>query len=244
MKNIKSYTLIFLCTLLALITSKQAAATTGEFIELSAAKKIAQSSNHSCALLEDSSMVCWGSNSFGQLGNGTHQDSSSVPVKVVGLTGVSQIALGGAFSCALTEGVNVAAKIKCWGSNHYGQLGDGNGGTFEDKALTPVQVYSRDQLLPFIKEIAAGYQHACAIVGFHRELVCWGLNDYGQLGAVTKDQCNYSEQGEEVLCSSIPVKVPGIKNVLKMILEGNSTCVVLKGDEENMTCWGEKYKNP
>ena len=243
MKNIKSYTLIFLCTLLALITSKQAAATTGEF-SVNAAKQIVRSSNHSCALLKDSSMLCWGSNSFGQLGNGANQGFSSVPVKVVGLTGVSQIALGEDFSCALTEGVNVAAKIKCWGSNHYGQLGDGNGGTFEDKALTPVQVYSRNQLLPFIKEVAAGYQHACAIVGFERKLVCWGLNDHGQLGTVTTEKCNYMEQGEEDSCSLIPVEVPVIKNVQKMMLEGNSTCVVLKGNEESMTCWGEKYKNP
>ena len=76
--------------------------------------------SHSCALLDDGKVMCWGKNKYGQLGDGSATDRSS-PVEVSGLTNAQSIALGGGHSCALlTDG-----KVMCWGFNNHGQLGDG-----------------------------------------------------------------------------------------------------------------------
>jgi alpha-tubulin suppressor-like RCC1 family protein len=75
---------------------------------------------HTCALLIDGTVRCWGFNGSGQLGDGTTTDSA-VAASVPGLTNVIQVSAGLFHTCALTAD----AHLYCWGENHYGQLGDG-----------------------------------------------------------------------------------------------------------------------
>ncbi len=83
--------------------------------------QIAAADDHTCALLANQTVKCWGLNSKGQLGDGTTSDSST-PVKVAGLTDVVQIALGDAYTCALLA----SGDVQCWGWNNFGELGNGS----------------------------------------------------------------------------------------------------------------------
>ena len=85
-------------------------------------------STHACALLSGGSVECWGANELGQLGDGTFvgpevcaQSCSSTPVPVSGITNASAVSAGEDHTCALLSG----GGVRCWGSNFFGQVGDG-----------------------------------------------------------------------------------------------------------------------
>ena len=89
---------------------------------LSGATAVAVGSGHSCALLNDATVKCWGSDGAGALGPFNPPGTQSVtPVPVVGLSGVASLSAGEYHTCAvLTD-----HSVKCWGQNSSGQLGDG-----------------------------------------------------------------------------------------------------------------------
>ena len=82
---------------------------------------LAMGAYQGCARLADATAACWGSNRFGQLGDGTRERRSTA-VSVKGLGGpVRDVAAGASFSCALL----VNGRVQCWGSNVFGELGSG-----------------------------------------------------------------------------------------------------------------------
>jgi Regulator of chromosome condensation (RCC1) repeat/Carboxypeptidase regulatory-like domain len=140
-------------------------------------------SNFTVFLKGDGTVWAWGSNSNGQLGNGTTTDSST-PVQVSGLSGVTAVAAGSAHAIALKGDGTVWA----WGSNSNGQLGNG---TTTDSS-TPVQVSG----LSGVTAVAAGSAYTIALKG-DGTVWAWGSNSNGQLGNGTTDSLS-------------PVPVPGL----------------------------------
>ena len=125
---------------------------------------------HACVLTQAAGVKCWGFNRYGQLGDGT-TDDSTIPVEPLGLnSGVSGIFAAYHQTCALT----VEGAVKCWGRNEQGQLGDG---TTKDRS-TPPDAFS---ISSGVVEIAIGNNHACALT-IAGAVKCWGENSEGQLG--------------------------------------------------------------
>jgi alpha-tubulin suppressor-like RCC1 family protein len=151
----------------------------------SALTAIAAGHDHTCAVLADTTVDCWGANGDGQLGYGTWRDGGHYPVPVSGLSGVRTIAAGGYHTCALLSGGGVT----CWGDNSAGELGNGT----TTQSTTPVAVSG----LTTATAIAAGGNHTCALLT-GGSVDCWGDNGYGQLGNGTTTN------------SSTPVVVSGL----------------------------------
>lgn len=137
---------------------------------LSSVTSVAAGGYFSLALKADGTVWAWGSNSAGQLGNGTNGDNAT-PVQVSSLTGVTAIAAGDLFAVALKSDGTVWA----WGHNDHGQLG--NNSTTDSNV--PVQV----QGLPTggATAIAAGGAHAVAAASAGGAW-SWGENADGQVG--------------------------------------------------------------
>jgi alpha-tubulin suppressor-like RCC1 family protein len=174
---------------------------------------IAAGELHTCALTAVGGVKCWGTNTFGQLGDGTTTDRTT-PVDVSGLaSGVSAIATGDYHTCALTT----VGGVKCWGYNEYGQLGDG---TTTDRH-TPVNVR---RLAIGVSAIAAGGYHTCALTAVGG-VKCWGWNSFGQLGdGTTTDR-------------HTPVNVSGLAIGVSAIAAGDfHTCALIAGG--GIKCWG------
>jgi len=153
--------------------------------------------DHTCALSSVGTVKCWGSNSGGQLGNGTHRVSTTpAQVKGVGGTGtlsnVTQISAGNHYTCALLSNHTV----ECWGDNYDGDLGDGT----VNYSSTPAHVkgVGGTGALSNVTQIGAGYEHTCALLADHT-VECWGSNYGGELG-----------NGKRGFSAKTPVSVIGI----------------------------------
>ena len=136
----------------------------------SGAVDISAGRNYSCATRNEGSLLCWGRNSYGQLGDGT-TTTALLPKLILG-TGGGAIEVSGMYNhtCART-----GAGVLCWGTNTDGQLGDGSIST-DHYSPVAVQTLGAD-----MAAVAAGAYHSCARKS-SGTVLCWGGNFGGQLG--------------------------------------------------------------
>jgi alpha-tubulin suppressor-like RCC1 family protein len=150
-----------------------------------------------CLVAGGGQVKCWGSNSFGRLGDGSRTNSSA---PVVALTDATAVATATFHACALDRW----GGVKCWGSNLDDQLGRTG-----DGALSPIPVSG---LTEGVTSIATGFGHSCA----SRQdgtVLCWGDNLWGQLGDGSTDD------------HAAPTPVPGI-SATEVVAGSDFTCAV------------------
>jgi alpha-tubulin suppressor-like RCC1 family protein len=190
---------------------------------------ISAGGSHALVLLQDGTVMAWGNNGAGGLGDGTIVQRDT-PVSVNGLSGVKAIAAGEGHSLALMNDGTVMA----WGRNDVGQLGLGTT-TGPETCMselpcsqTPVQVKG----LSGVKAIATGYDHSLALLS-DGTVVAWGKNQWGELGTGTTGP---NVCGNGWLCNPTPTPIAGLSGVTE-VATGYAQSLALLADGTVMA-WG------
>ena len=203
--------------------------------ELTGVKAIAAGTWSSYALLGNGTVMAWGANAEGQLGDGTTSGSDeAVPVKesaakdAKDLSGVSAIAAGGEHVLALLSD----GKVMAWGSDEYGDLGDGK----SIKSEVPVTVSDLPPAGATVTAISAGMEHSLALLS-NGTAMAWGSNLSGQLGIGYKE-VKRSEETEyvEIEKSAVPVAVKELAGATAISAGGQHSLALLGNG--TVMAWG------
>jgi alpha-tubulin suppressor-like RCC1 family protein len=167
---------------------------------------LALGAEHSCALKSDGQIACWGWDGYSQLGQGSSIGSSATPLAVPDTSNATQVVAGARYTCArINDG-----SARCWGNDTHGQLGRGDDGSSGPSA-EPVQTLSDASVL------SGGHYFTCATVAAGAPK-CWGLNNYGQVGA---GHANYESTPNDVLGSPFQATY-SIGGTISGLAAGNS----------------------
>jgi alpha-tubulin suppressor-like RCC1 family protein len=133
----------------------------------------------SCAVRNDGTVQCWGKNDVGQLGTGFATDLQG-PSFVRNFGDVERVSIGQKFACALKGD----RSLWCWGDNTFGQLGNTCAAlqcTTPYNAPPHIASPAKVPLDNVVDVAAGGSEFTCALTS-EGKVLCWGHNDFGQLG--------------------------------------------------------------
>lgn len=187
------------------------------------------------ALRKNGTVMAWGDNDLGELGDGTTSSSFESPVKVSGLKGVTAVAAGYDYNLALLK----SGVVMAWGDNGSGELGDGTS-TGPQRCIdgaacstTPVQVPG----LTGVKAITAGNGTAYALLN-SGIVMSWGYNEEGELGIDYVSGEGPDTCGTLADCSTTPVPVVGISHVAAIASSANSLDAFAISSSGTVDAWG------
>jgi alpha-tubulin suppressor-like RCC1 family protein len=166
--------------------------------------------SHSCAVKGDGTVLCWGANAFGQLGDAT-TEPRLVPTPVMLLSDAVELTAGNNHTCARREGGAVA----CWGRNNVGQLGDGMM-PMTDR-LTPVPVAGLTDAVELAATPVLGGNYTCARRA-GGSVACWGMNPL------------------DGMATNRPAPVPGLVGAAE--IAGGYDHVCVRRESGTIACWG------
>ncbi|MEY2780115.1 MAG: hypothetical protein RL623_1295, partial [Actinomycetota bacterium] len=204
------------------------------------ARAIASGTSHTCALLDNLSVKCWGYGAVGAIGSGSvaslgdNAGEMGDALAAIDLgTGrtASMIAVGSQHSCALLDN----ATVKCWGRGAFGQLG------YNDTASRGDNSGEMGNSLPAVAfaagrtatAISAGANHTCAVLD-NAQAVCWGDNSYGQLGQGNID--NIGDGVGPTVAAISPIDMGTGRTVIAISAGDLHTCALL--DDATVKCFG------
>ena len=176
--------------------------------------------SHSCGVLSDMTVKCWGNSGYGQLGFGQASAQLSAPGAPVGsINNAVAVAVAEDSSCALLS----TGSVQCWGRNDYGQLGNSDNA----HSSYPVTVST----ITTATAVACGGHACCALLPQSApgtsNVMCWGLGGDGQLGNGANGNSNK------------PVPVSGINTAIAVTVGRYHACALLSGG--TVKCWGNGY---
>jgi len=206
---------------------------------------------HSCAVLADGTVRCWGQNSNGEVGDGTQTGDTCdfavcrltpTPVCTAGtnctgaqmLSDVVAVTVGAGHTCALLA----SSHVKCWGRNDFGQAGIGTTGA---PVLHPTEVCASGTggtcvSLTGVYGIAAGTDYTCAVMG-DGHVKCWGYSSEGGVG---------DGAGSSMKTNPVDVCVSGsgagcaggaaLTDAVAISAGGSNTCALVA--DGTAYCWG------
>jgi alpha-tubulin suppressor-like RCC1 family protein len=198
--------------------------------------------SHTCALLDDHSVKCWGSSASGQLGHGDTQArgdqpgemGDALPAVDVGPLDAAAIGAGAYFSCV----TSIEGDVACWGASSEGQLGNGStqtrgDGPGEMGAALPRATFGA---LRHVATLGVGEFHSCAVLD-DASLKCFGAGNGGQLGL--GDALNRGDQPGE-MGDALPTVDLGVgRTALHLAFTQSDVCALL--DDETVKCWGYNF---
>jgi alpha-tubulin suppressor-like RCC1 family protein len=168
-----------------------------------------------CGLNTAGSALCWGDNTFGEIGNGGG-GGGSTPSQVSGALTFTSIAAGNQHVCGVA-----ASRVFCWGDDDFGQLGD----TGIVNSTTPIPAESAGTVMSFVT-VTAGFAHTCALKA-SGAAYCWGNNAAAQLGIGAADGNAHST----------PVQVGGGLTFVSLTAGTAHTCGLTSAGVAY--CWGD-----
>ena len=183
--------------------------------------KVEPGATHTCILLDDGGVMCWGRDNLGQLGNGDTSDTIHAPSSNVELPegrAATDLSVGDHHSCALLDNGSIA----CWGQNNHGQLGDNT------TTNRPIPIYPHLPAGSLAVSVAVGPFNTCAILE-NSSLYCWGHNGYGRLGI-----------GVTGGVYTTPMFVEGPTDIVDLSVNYDHTCGL--SENGSISCWARgKY---
>jgi uncharacterized repeat protein (TIGR01451 family) len=194
------------------------------------ARAVAAGDFHTCAILDDRSVKCWGFGANGRLGYGNTANVSlpaaMPPVNLGAGRGAVAITAGASHTCAILD----TGQVRCWGNNGQGRLGYGNtipvGDDEVPGAVGPVDLGAGRTA----RAIAAGDFHTCAILD-DGSMRCWGFGTSGQLGTG-----GTADIGDNEPAGAGVVALPAGRAARSVAGGAGHTCAVL--DDGSVSCWG------
>ncbi len=204
------------------------------------AVSVSTGQSHTCAVLDDASLKCWGFTVGGQIGlgvqdtrgDGPNEMGDNLPAVDLG-TGrtATAVSVGGTSTCALLDN----GSVKCWGDNLNGQEGQGDTTRRGDDpgemgdALPAVDLGTGRTATT----ISSGRSHVCAILD-NGSVKCWGWNQWGQLGL---GDTNNRGDGPGEMGDSLPAVDLGTgRTAVAISTSFINTCALL--DNGRVKCWG------
>lgn len=202
--------------------------------------KSVSGTSRTCGIVSES-VYCWGTNGYGQLGNGTTTNSLT-PVKVVKAAGVladksvSDLAAAQSHNCAIADG-----KAYCWGRNQYGQLGNGTTTSSSVPILVQGSLTGKT-----VTKVGSTNWTSCAIAD--GKIYCWGANGnvglgtaYGTVGANSSAYAYASFTTPTLVRTSADGVANGLPagytaTTLTSGSRSNTMCAIADG---KAYCWGE-----
>lgn len=220
---------------------------------------------HTCAVISNGSVLCWGGGTSGQLGNGQVPGSQLTPVAATGITNAVQVDAGNSHTCAVLK----TGAIMCWGDSASGKLGNGaSSGIYS----SPVQVTGITKGVA----VCTSMSSTCALLS-DRTVACWGnalngvlgnnditntiyatpvavlnLQDAVQIAGADAHYCAMRATGGVVCWGTAgngrlgngvtsgsygtPVTVTGLTNAIYIDSAGSHTCAVRS--DRSVACWG------